>query len=199
MSPIYYIGLRVPLSEEDPGQPDLVLASTLLSRLHRAAHGRAFGIALPQCREGERPAMGGEIQVFSQARETLEYILSNPTVHRFVRDHCFGVPAIRLVPEMRIVSWARYVRDRRVDRVSPSRLRRQQARLERGLRQQPAMEVPANGGHGVAALPHFWHTSLSTSQRVCIYVRREAATGPGNFCFDAFGLSKGGAVPVLRG
>lgn len=194
MGPLFYITIPFPRIEDKASVPDLPLINLLFTRIHRAAHGRAFAVALPSMQPGERPDIGQTMQVFSPEREVLEYLLTNPGVQQLLRDQFLGTPAILPVPEKRIIGWARYVRDRRMDKASPARLRRQAARAAKGIRTQPI------GAPSVRPeLPYFHHVSATTGESPRIFVRREDAEGPGAFLFDSFGLSKGGAVPVLRG
>jgi CRISPR-associated endoribonuclease Cas6/Csy4 subtype I-F len=192
------IRIRPQLDETGAGLATQPTMDTLLTRIHRAAHGAEYAVSFPRMRIGREKSLGDTVVLFANTTETLTYITSDRQVARVLRDSCECLP-IRTVDEKDVHGWARFFRDRSVGRNSPSAIRRAQRRLEGGVRHQPLEPIVRKP----VSLPAYRHSSLSMAKKglenheIPIFVGREDAQGPGSGGFDTFGLSRGGAVPLL--
>ena len=171
----------------------------VLTRVHRVAEGAPFAIAFPGYRTGVARTLGTTVLVFAQDRDTLALMLSNRQVEPILKERttCSGITD---VDDSDVVGWVRFVRDATNAKTRDSVRRRAQRRFEAGLRAEPPIEYRTVD----SGLPRYMHESLHALKsgaavtQVPIYVRAEPAEAAGVGGFNAFGLSKGGAVPVLR-
>lgn len=208
---------RLVLPPEDSGRwddvPDLPLLGQLLGEFHRSARGSCFAIAFPEWMDSSGKTLGTfgrSCDLFAEDRAALEKILDATKVRRLVRDHC-SASAIITVPRGLIDGYARFCRARRHDRGSSSAIRRMIGNTQTGVPPQSLtgrVRALAADGLPVAAIharlehcpgtPHFHYLTTNTGQQAQLAIVRHAADGPGPFEFTSFGLSRGGAVPLLK-
>ena len=181
-------------SAQDSERPDGGVLDILFSRLHEAATGRTFGLAMPDMVTGIAPHFGRRLHIFCDSKDDLNDILDVRPVRFLIRDHCVASP-VRPIPERGVEHYARFVRDRRGDYHTPSRSRRDTQRAANG--QGPAEPWRA-AEIQQPEVPRFSYQSRSTGQSFAIYVRMEK-TDRAPLRTTSFGLTRAdGAVPILR-
>lgn len=218
MNNLYYTRITIP-SDTDPSNetPDVTVMNQVFTRIHRCANGAKFALSLPglslSCDEG-KSTVGNTVQIFCSAKADLQKIMENPKLQRLLRDYCEVTPIRPVLPNM-IVGWESYVRDRVLDKLGPSALRRAQRRIDAGkcTENRASRKVRSSDPTDACDLPYFEHLSLTTAsiegeaRNFRIFVRRVANTKPSGFGFDSFGLARqrtsspskfDGAVPVLK-
>lgn len=212
--------------------PDYFVLGRLVTAIHRAAPNgegmddngrplkRPFALAFPEMDEGrnylrgEAPTLGTVLRVFSPDPDTLRVMMANREVERIVRDGCPATP-IAQVPDVILsalgTKWVRYRRDRSMDNLSLSAVRRlvRRCRDRGGEQAHPDIAACVAGKMSVEEVAGKWREqatrdralffdgeSRSTGQMVRFFVRREwVEKGFQGVGFSGYGFSLGGAVP----
>ena len=198
MIELFYVKINLQSELQDSSaltEKEFAIAQ-LITRIHRSANGIKFGLSYPELgyrTESAAPCLGTKINIFCKSKIDLAKILDSSSVRRHVRDN-FEISPIRSLKPNLYSGWERFVRDRSMDKSSPSSRRRAVKRAKTFGRPSDNLSNFQNIDRS-NTLPFFEHLSNSTGteesgpRMMKVFIRREPAVEPNSFDFNSFGLS----------